>query len=165
LHQQAQPANSAGLFSFLYRPGGRRWPPFHFYSLQRMRPLLSFSLLSSALLSASLLRSPAACAQVIAPAATSATHGYDFLTMSTAEGTKGLSYILFAPAFQGKNELPLEAINVIGVEKYKEHIRQNEQLINEQLSALTVAGWELVSVQTETLLTNGRCYLFRKAKN
>jgi hypothetical protein len=129
-----------------------------------MRPLLRFSILSSALLSASLLHSPVACAQVIAPAA-SATHGYDFLTVSTAEGAKGLSYILFSPAFQGKTDIPLETINVIGNEKYKERIRQNEQVVNEQLSALTVAGWELVSVYTTATLTNGRCYLFRKAKN
>ena len=130
-----------------------------------MHPLLRFSILSSALLSISLLRSPVACAQVIAPAAASATHGYDFLTMTTAEGAKGLSFILFTPAFQGKTDIPLETINVVGNEKYKERIRQNEQLINEQLSALTVAGWELVSIYTTATLTNSRCYLFRKAKN
>jgi len=129
-----------------------------------MRTLLRFSILSSALLSASLLHSPLACAQVVVPAAT-ATHGYDFLTMTAAEGAKGLSFILFAPAFQGKTDIPLEAINVVGTEKYKERIRQNGQLINEQLSALTLAGWELVSIYTTATLTNSRCYLFRKAKN
>ena len=130
-----------------------------------MRAFLRFSILSSVLLSACLLPSSIARAQVVAPAATTATHGYDFLTMTTSEGAKGLSFILFAPAFQGKTDVPLETINMIGTEKYKERLRQNAQLINEQLSALTVAGWELVSVYPTATLNNGRCYLFRKAKN
>lgn len=121
-------------------------------------------MLSGSLLSACLLHSPITCAQVVIPAAT-ATHGYDFLTMTAAEGAKDLSFILFTPAFQGKTDIPLETTNVVGTEKYKEHIRQNGQLINEQLSALTVAGWKLVSIYTTATLTNGRCYLFRKAKN
>lgn len=48
--------------------------------------------------------------------------------------------MLFAPAFQGKTEIPLETVLVLGTEKSKERINQNAQIINEQLSALTVAG-------------------------
>ena len=127
--------------------------------------LFRFPALSSVLLSAGLLlSSPVAHAQTAISIATPAPHGYDFLTVTTSEGTKAASFILFSPAFQGKTEVQLEPNNVLGIEKYKERISQNAQLINEQLSALTVAGWELVQVYTPTSPANGRCYLFRKAK-
>lgn len=97
------------------------------------------------------------------PAGTPAAHGYDFLTVTIVENVK--SFILFSPDFQGKSEIPLESVQVLGTEKFKERIRQNTLLVNEQLSALTVAGWELVQVYTPTSPTNARCFLFRKAKS
>lgn len=112
-----------------------------------------------------LLSCPAAQAQTALPAGPTAAHGYNFLTVITTEGVNSWSYILFAPAFQGKTEVALEGTNVLGVEKYKERILRNAQVINEQLSALTVAGWALVQVYTTTNPTNGRCYLLRKAKS
>ncbi len=125
-----------------------------------------FSTLFGFLLSASLLlSSPAARAQAAIPAGMPAAHGYDFLTVTTSEGTKAYSFILFSPAFQGKTEVQLESGNVLSADKYKERIQQNTLLINEQLSALTVAGWELVQVYTPIYSVNARCYLFRKAKS
>lgn len=112
-----------------------------------------------------LLSSPPTAAQTALPAASTAVHGYDFLTMTTSEGTKAFSCILFAPAFQGKTEIPLVTIGTLSSDKYKELILENMQRINSQLSALTEAGWELVQVYTPTYLANARCYLFRKAKN
>ncbi|MFD1870926.1 hypothetical protein [Hymenobacter bucti] len=127
-----------------------------------MHQLFRFPILSSVLLGAGLLlSSPAAHAQLTVPA----TLGYDFLTMTTIEGTKAFSAILFSPAFQGKTEMPLIARNVLSAEKYKELIRQNTELVNGQLSALTVAGWELVQVYTPSSPAEARCYLFRKAKS
>jgi hypothetical protein len=129
--------------------------------------LFRFPALSGLLLSASLLlSSKLAHAQMAMPAGAVAAHGYDFLTVTTLEGgAKAYSFILFSPAFQGKTEIPLESSNVLSADKYKERIHQNTQLVNEQLSALTVAGWELVQVYTPTSPGNARCYLFRKAKN
>ena len=114
-----------------------------------------------------LLCGPVAHAQLPVSVAAPAVHGYDFLTVTTTEGTKAFSLILFSPAFQGKTEIPLEVASgmVVGVEKLKELIHKNTALINEQLSALTVAGWELVHIYTPMSPASGRCYLFRKAKN
>jgi len=122
--------------------------------------------LSGILVSAGLLlSSPVARAQMAVPAGAVAARGYDFMTVTTVEAGKSLSLILFSTEFQGKTEIALQDVNVLGVEKFKERIRQNTQLVNEQLSALTVAGWELVQVYTPTSPTSARCYLFRKAKN
>ncbi|GAA4502506.1 hypothetical protein GCM10023172_25970 [Hymenobacter ginsengisoli] len=85
--------------------------------------------------------------------------------MTTLEGTKAYSCILFAPAFEGKTEIPLAVIATLNSDKYKELLLENMQRINGQLSALTVAGWELVQVYTPTTIANSRCYLFRKAKS
>jgi hypothetical protein len=112
-----------------------------------------------------LLSSPAAHAQMAVPAAAPAAHGYDFLTVTTVEGVKSFSAIMFSPDFQGKSEIPLKGVQVFGTEEFKERIRENTLRVNEQLSALTVAGWELVQVYTPTSPTNARCYLFRKAKS
>jgi len=103
-----------------------------------------------------LLSSPAARAQT-------AAQGYDFLTVTTVESSK--SFILFTPAFQGKTEIALEGLATFNGDKYKERVMQNTQLINDQFSALTVAGWELVQTYVGTNYSAGRCYLFRKAKN
>ncbi|RZL12628.1 MAG: hypothetical protein EOO62_10540 [Hymenobacter sp.] len=128
--------------------------------------MFRFSILTGLLFgTALLLASPAAHAQLASPSGATAAHGYDFLTVTTSEGNKALSFILFAPAFQGKTEIPLETVVVLGTEKFKERVNQNAQLINEQLSALTVAGWELVQVYTTTIPENGSRYLFRKAKS
>ncbi|RZK16227.1 MAG: hypothetical protein EOO56_20415 [Hymenobacter sp.] len=112
-----------------------------------------------------LLGSPAARAQLAVPTSTPAARGYDFLTVTTVEGNKAQSYLLFSTPFQGKTEVPLTSIMLMGAEKYKEAIIQNTQLINEQLTALTVAGWELAQVYVVATPINGRAYLFRKAKN
>ncbi|MGI4760040.1 MAG: hypothetical protein ACRYF0_05005 [Janthinobacterium lividum] len=55
--------------------------------------------------------------------------------------------------------------NVFSAEGYKKLTSQNAQLINEQLSVLTVAGWEFVQPYTPINSPNARCCLFRKAKN
>lgn len=125
-----------------------------------------FPILVSALLVAGLLLSgPVARAQGAVPTGTADARGYDFLTVTTVEGNKAQSYMLFSTPFQGKTELPLTSIMLMGVEKYKEAVIQNTRLINEQLSALTVAGWELIQVYAVATPVNGRSYLFRKAKN
>ena len=121
-----------------------------------------FSLLFSTGL---LLSSPVAHAQVAGPTGAAAAHGYDFLTVTTVEGVKAISFIYFTPAFQGRTEIPLESIATMNSDTYKERAAKNTQLINEQLSALTVAGWEFVQTYETNKYTGGRCYLFRKAKS
>jgi hypothetical protein len=137
------------------------------FFLLRMFDTFRFPYLKSLLFSAGLLLgSSVAHAQTAILAAAPAVHGYDFLTVTTAEGVnKTYSFILFSPAFRGKTEISLEPTNTLSGDKYKERLLQNAQLINEQLSALTVAGWELIQVYATSSPANGRSYLFRKAKN
>ena len=139
---------------------------FHLICLLCMVRFFRLPALAGFLFSAGLLlNSPAAHAQLLVPAAAPAAHGYDFLTVTTVEGVKSFSAIMFAPDFQGKSEIPLESIQILGTEKFKERIRENTLRVNEQLSALTVAGWELVQVYAPNSPANARCYLFRKAKS
>jgi hypothetical protein len=155
-----------GYFPFFTGPAAGGGRSSTFSTAISMRHFFRFPILSSVFLGAGLLlSSPLAHAQMTIPAGAPATHGYDFLTMTTIEGTKAFSAMLFSPAFQGKTEIPLISRSVLSAEKYKELIRQNTELVNEQLSALTVAGWELVQVYTPTSPADARCFLFRKAKN
>jgi hypothetical protein len=121
----------------------------------------------------SLLRYPLVMALLVlgtstasAQAGPAATRGYDFLTLTTLESSnKSASKIYIAPAFQGKTEVQLEDFNAFGFEKNREKLQQNTQLINQQLSDLTVAGWELVQVyplsSQAVIITR---YLLKKAK-
>ena len=53
--------------------------------------------------------------------------------------------------------------NGFSVTKYVATYRQNLELVNQQLAAVTAAGWELVQVST-TILQGGHLYLFRRPK-
>jgi hypothetical protein len=92
---------------------------------------------------------------------------YEFMTVTTLESaSKSASKLFLTPAFQGKTEVQLEDFNAFGAEKNKEKFQVNAQTINQQLSELSVAGWELVQVYP--MPTQGvfiTRYLFRKAKN
>ena len=93
--------------------------------------------------------------------------GYTFLTLTTSESqSKTFARILIAPAFQGKSEIQLEtfggmASNARNLDK----LQRNTLLVNQQLEALTGAGWGLVQVypvaDTGVLMTR---YLFREGK-
>ena len=112
-------------------------------------------------LSASLLlATPAVFAQVVPP------HGYDFLTLTSMESSaKSAAKILLTPAFQGKSEIQLEDFGGFSIEKNLAKLQHNTELVNQQLSNLTAAGWELVQAYpvTSTNLLTTR-YLFRKAR-
>jgi hypothetical protein len=133
-----------------------------------MWPLLRLPTLSGTLLGAALLlSSPVAHAQTAAVAL--AAYGYDFLTMTTVESpAKSLSKLLITPAFQGKTETQLEVFGgFVSADKNLEILQRNTQTINQQLSDLTVAGWELVEVHTISTVSNACTtrYLFRKARS
>ena len=101
-----------------------------------------------------------AWAQAIAPA------GYTFLTMTSSESqVRAYARIFIVPAFQGKSEIQLEYSDGFSGGRNMERLQRNTQLVNQQLEALTVAGWELVHVypvsDKEVLVTR---YLFRKVK-
>jgi hypothetical protein len=107
-------------------------------------------------------------AQMAAPAGAIAAHGYDFLTLTSMEsGSKVLAKILIVPAFQGKSEIQMEDFGGFSAEKNLAKLQHNTELIQQQLSELTVAGWELVQtypfISSPNLVTTR--YLFRKAKN
>jgi hypothetical protein len=131
--------------------------------------LFRFPALAGFLLSAGLLLSgPVPHAQAAVPTVAPAAHGYDFLTVTSMESsTKSVAKILITPAFQGKSEIQLEDFGGFSAEKNLSKLQHNTQLVNQQLSDLTTAGWELVQAYPFTsvpgLFTTR--YLFRKAKN
>lgn len=140
----------------------------HFLPYPLMRPVTH--LLCYLLFTGLLLPLRPAWAQV-APPASAVLHGYDFLTVTEFEGyTKNRARILITPAFQGKTEVQLDDLNgsSLSVNKDLEVIQRNTLVLNQQLSELTAAGWELVDVHVVTTLSttnNTTRYLFRKAKS
>ena len=101
-----------------------------------------------------------------AAAQTTPPRAYDFLTVLTLEsGTKALSRILITPAFEGKTEVQLEDFGGLSISKNLEKAQRNTLLVNQQLTALTVGGWELVQVYpvAEAGILTTR-YLFRKPR-
>ena len=98
--------------------------------------------------------------------AQSAPTGTDeFLTLAESQSQQGsFAKIMFAPAFQGKTELALESLpGTISAAKYMNTYRQNLEVVNQQLEAVTAAGWELVTVSPSTL-DHGQQYLFRRPR-
>lgn len=100
-----------------------------------------------------------------ARAQTSPPPTYEFLTLEAVESANDkLSKITFSPSFQGKTQLPLEELSASFDKTALAH-QHNLVTVNQQLEALTAAGWELVQVATSTVLAiNGRDYLFRRRK-
>jgi hypothetical protein len=147
---------------------------FYLFFLLRMFGFFRFPALSGLLLSASLLlSSPVAHAQTTVPAGAVAAHGYDFLTVTTTEGlNKKLAQLIFTPAFQNQTIVPLLPGNILASSSEEaERLSHNTLIINNQLSNLTVAGWELVQVYSVSPISGAGYnppvtrYLFRKAKN
>lgn len=115
------------------------------------------------LLGGLVLLSPAALRAQGAP------HGYDFLTLTAMESNaKRFSKLLYSPAFGSKAEVQLEALSSFSNATNLDDARRNAETINQSLSELTVAGWELVEVHVvplgivEKVVTTR--YLFRKAR-
>jgi hypothetical protein len=110
-------------------------------------------LLACALLSAPL----ASFAQAASPIA------YEFLTLLESESQQNsFAKIMFAPAFQGKTEIQLEGLpGTASGNKFMTIHRQNLEVVNQQLEAITAAGWELVHVSADD---RAREYLFRRLK-
>lgn len=119
------------------------------------------------------LLTTALCGGVITVVRAQATsHGYDFLTVTTVESYRqSEAKMLISPPFEGKTEVALadgdlERLTRNDIEK----IGRNTLLINQQLSALTVAGWELVQVVPVAPSTSPgptppiTRYLFRKPR-
>jgi len=108
-----------------------------------------------------------AAAQLLAPA-----HGqtYNFLTVTALESpTKNMAKLLFTPAFNGRSEIPLEAVGAFSSAAVLEQLRHNEEVITQSLGDLSAAGWELIQVMPvpfsfDKSVTTTR-YLLRKAKN
>ena len=139
-----------------------------------MLSFFRFPLLAGALLGAGLLLSgPVAHAQMVALTGAVAPHGYDFLTLTTIEGlSKKTAQLLFTPAFQAKTMVPLLPVSVLGSsEEEYTRLTQNALTVNQQLTDLTVAGWELVQVYAVAPASGTGYnppitrYLFRKAKS
>ncbi|WP_345235939.1 hypothetical protein [Hymenobacter saemangeumensis] len=89
---------------------------------------------------------------------------YDFLTMTSFESSSdAVAKIFFSPAFNGKTEVQLEDLGGMSVSKNLAKLQRNSMVINQQLSDLSVAGWELVQVYP---ITNSAAirYLFRKPR-
>jgi len=105
-----------------------------------------------------------------AQAGTALPHGYDFLTITLIKSPyKNDCRMLLTPAFQGKQEVKLEEEYTLAADKYRANLHHNTLLLNQTLSDLSVAGWELV--ETHTALEGPAPpatvtrYLLRKAKS
>jgi hypothetical protein len=95
---------------------------------------------------------------------------YDFLTVTTIEAsTKKMAKLLFAPAFNGRTEVQLETIGALSTASLLEQLRRNNELLTQNLSELSAAGWELIQVSPTPLTADKDVattrYLLRKAKN
>jgi hypothetical protein len=87
---------------------------------------------------------------------------YEFLTIVDSESVvKPQAKLFFAPAFQGRSEIPLAELPNPASAKYLPTYQQNQQIVVHQLGELTAAGWELVHVSYGQERNQ---YLFRKAK-
>jgi hypothetical protein len=112
------------------------------------------------------LSSPAACAQALPMPPRS----YDFLTITVIQSPyKNECRLLLTPAFQGKTELKLEEEYDLSSDKYRAHAQSNTLLLNQLLSDLSAAGWQLADTHAvqqgpATSATVMR-YLLRKAKD
>ncbi|MVN76285.1 hypothetical protein GO988_08105 [Hymenobacter sp. HMF4947] len=119
------------------------------------------------LLSAGLLLGTQAA---FAQASAALPHGYDFLTITIVKSPyKADCRMLLTPAFQGKTEVKLEEEFTLAADKYRENLHRNTLLLNQTLSDLSVAGWELVETHAAPegpppVATVTR-YLLRKAKS
>jgi hypothetical protein len=102
-------------------------------------------------------------APLVSLAQTSASATYEFLTLLESESQQNsFAKILFAPAFQGKTEIQLESLpGTAAGNKYMTIHRQNVEIVNQQLEAITAAGWELVHVSVDD---RAHEYLFRRPK-
>jgi hypothetical protein len=116
------------------------------------------------LLSAGLvLRGPLAFAQA-------SQRSYGFLTITVIQSPyKNDCRLLLTPAFQGKTEIKLEEEYNLSADKYRANAQSNALLLNQLLSDLSAAGWELAETHAAqqgpvTSATVTR-YLLRKAKN
>ncbi len=95
--------------------------------------------------------------------------GHDFLTLTVIQSPyKNDCRLLLTPAFQGKTELKLEEEYDLASDKYRAHAQSNALLLNQLLSDLSVAGWQLADTHAAqqgpaTSATVTR-YLLRKAK-
>jgi hypothetical protein len=90
---------------------------------------------------------------------------YEFLTVAEIQAQQdSFAKVLFAPAFDGKTEVQLVRLpGSAASAKYVATYRQNLELVNQYLAAVTAAGWELVQVSTGTV-ASGHEYLFRRLK-
>jgi hypothetical protein len=95
--------------------------------------------------------------------------GYDFLTLTVIQSPyKNDCRLLLTPAFQGKTELKLEEEYDLASDRYRAHAQSNALLLNQLLSDLSAAGWQLADTHAAqqgppTSATVTR-YLLRKAK-
>jgi hypothetical protein len=99
------------------------------------------------------------------PALAQTAPAYEFLTLAVAEsGSSKLSQLTFAPSFQGKTQLQLEETPA-SFEKSVQAHQRNLVVVNQQLEALTAAGWELVQAfSSDTGGIHEREFLFRRRK-
>ena len=130
--------------------------------LSLSRFLYCWLLLSTGLI----LSGPAAFAQM-SPVA---SRSYDFLTITVIQSPyKNDCRLLLTPAFQGKTEIKLEEEHTLSADKYRANAQSNALLLNQLLSDLSAAGWELADThaaqQGPAPSATVTRYLLRKAKN
>lgn len=104
-----------------------------------------------------------------ATAQTSRPVVYEFMTLTLVESPYAVdTRLLLTPAFKGQTEFKLEEVYNLSANKYREHLQHNTQLVNQYLSELSEAGWELFNVQASTVGSTAAAsvtrYLLRKPR-
>lgn len=117
------------------------------------------------LLAAGLLLAGPALGQV-SSVASPTTSTYEFLTVVEMEAPiSRAARLLFAPSFQGKTQVSLEEVTG-SADKIALAYQRNLVTLNQQLEAITAAGWELVGVTTSSVFVGSNHeYLFRRRKS
>ena len=86
----------------------------------------------------SLVKWPAT-AQLLAP--TVPGQSYNFMPLMLVEGpTKNFSKLLFSPAFSGRTEIQLKALNTFLPASQLEHLRRNGEVVASTLAEVSAAG-------------------------
>ena len=124
------------------------------------------TLLRTLVMSCALLPSAVVAWGQTVPEPQNAPHGYDFLTVTVLELTgKSMAKVLITPAFQGKTEIQLADMSSISTAKNVEVSQHNASVVNQQLSDLTIAGWELAAVFNSNVSGYAAPrYLFRRPR-
>ena len=101
-----------------------------------------------------LLASRPAAAQQLLLVPAQPGQAYEFTTLTAFESPlKNMARLLIAPAFNGRSEIQLENIGTLPATQL-EHLLRNDEALNQTLSELSAAGWELYEMHSTPFIAD-----------